>query len=453
MQFGTVTGRILATIADRPSDGNVEPDVVPVSGTVRFTPSVNAAISSSEGAIVLPTPIDAYLDDQGYLSLNGVRGVSLVATDSPDLNPTGFTYTVSFIDLKFDKFALAYKSFSMALPAGSTVDLATVTPVGSSNGAIIIRGEQGEPGPQGDPGPKGDPGPTIVDPVTQQFPDAVRARIAANIKDPNTVEGAAVGSALNTAGVSYTVLSTGSVFGDPNIVSDYGTVSYTAGKSGQAKAAGSVIRVEHTPAAIAAIKAAGGFTIEAWVKTAPSGNYSSFYAMGPIGSTSTGSVLLNTSNNAHLAPSNIGGSANVADSAWHHVAYCVNVDANGANWTNGKVYVDGVLDITDTKTVSAGTAWLSASYIGGLTGGTNGAGAAIDEFRVSSGIRYTAAFTPPTAVGIDPTTVVSMRFENNLATESSGYGPRPANAPAGSVTYIGSAQPSTWLAKDRWIKA
>lgn len=149
MLFGTVTGRIVATIADRLGDPDVNPDVVPVTGRVRFTPSVDAAISSTEGAIVLPTPIDADLDSEGYLSVNGERGVSLVATDSPDLNPTGFTYTVTFIDLKFDKFPLAYKSFSIALPAGSTVDLSTVTPVGSSNGAIIIRGAQGEPGPAG----------------------------------------------------------------------------------------------------------------------------------------------------------------------------------------------------------------------------------------------------------------------------------------------------------------
>lgn len=153
MQFGTVTGRILATIADRVTDPDVNPDVVPVGGKVVFTPSVSAAISSSEGAIVLPTPIEAVLDSEGYLSLNGERGVSLVATDSPDLNPTGFTYTVTFADLQFDKFKLSYKPFSIAVPAGQTVDLSTLTPVGSSNGAIIIRGAQGERGPQGDPGP------------------------------------------------------------------------------------------------------------------------------------------------------------------------------------------------------------------------------------------------------------------------------------------------------------
>ena len=158
MLFGTVTGRIVATIADRVGDPDVNPDVVPVYGKVRFTASLDAATSSTEGAIVLPTPIEADLDDEGYLSVNGVRGVVLVATDSPDLNPTGFTYTVSFIDLKFDKFPLKYNSFSMALPAGTTVDLSTATPVGSSNGAIIIRGEKGDVGPQGPQGAQGGQG-------------------------------------------------------------------------------------------------------------------------------------------------------------------------------------------------------------------------------------------------------------------------------------------------------
>lgn len=146
MQFGTVTGRLLATIADRVNDPDTDPDVVPVTGTVRFTPSVASVISSTEDAIIMPTPIEADIDSDGYISLNGVRGVTLVATDSSDLNPSGFTYTVSFVNLKFDKFALTYKPFSISLPAGTTVDLATVTPVGSSNGALLVRGPKGDPG-------------------------------------------------------------------------------------------------------------------------------------------------------------------------------------------------------------------------------------------------------------------------------------------------------------------
>lgn len=41
---------------------------------------------------------------------------------------------------------LSRGSFSFALPAGTTVDLTTVTPVATANGAAIIKGPKGDPG-------------------------------------------------------------------------------------------------------------------------------------------------------------------------------------------------------------------------------------------------------------------------------------------------------------------
>lgn len=170
MQFGTVTGRFLAIVADSPADSDDEPDLAPVTGQVRFTPSLAAGVA--EGAIVLPTPVTADLDSQGYVSLNGVRGVTLVATDSTGINPSNFTYAVSFIDLRYSGIPLTYRSFSFNLPAGTAVDLSEAAPVGTSNGVAILRGEKGDPGPAGPrgldgaastvpgpAGPKGDTGP------------------------------------------------------------------------------------------------------------------------------------------------------------------------------------------------------------------------------------------------------------------------------------------------------
>lgn len=168
MQFGTVTGRFLAIVADGPADSDTEPDLVPVTGQVRFTPSLAAGVA--DRAIVLPTPITADLDSQGYISLNGARGVTLVATDSTGINPSQFTYAVSFIDLRYEGIPLTYRSFSFELPAGTTVDLSEAAPVGTSNGVAILRGEKGDPGPAGPAGadstvpgpagPKGDTGAT-----------------------------------------------------------------------------------------------------------------------------------------------------------------------------------------------------------------------------------------------------------------------------------------------------
>lgn len=159
MQYGTVTGRFLASVADTAGDPDLDPDVVPITGKVRFTPSVSAVIASTERAIVLPTPVVADLDADGYISLNGSRGVNLVATDSTGITPTGFTYTVAFLDLKYGSTALAYNGYSMALPAGTTVDLSDVAPIPSSGGIAITRGERGETGPAGPAGATGATGP------------------------------------------------------------------------------------------------------------------------------------------------------------------------------------------------------------------------------------------------------------------------------------------------------
>lgn len=173
MQYGTVKGRFLAFVGDTPADPDLDPDIVPITGKVRFTPSISAVISSDEQAVVLPTAITADVDSEGYVSLNGVRGVNLVATDSTGINPTNFTYAVTFVDLKLGTQSLTYKPFNIALPAGSTVYLHDVAPVPVSNGVAIVRGERGEQGPAGvrgldgaastvpgPQGPKGDPGAT-----------------------------------------------------------------------------------------------------------------------------------------------------------------------------------------------------------------------------------------------------------------------------------------------------
>lgn len=168
MQFGTITGRFLATVADTTADTDTDPDLLPITGKVRFTPSMTATVAATEGAIVLPTPITADLDAEGYVSLNGVKGIRLVATNSAGLNPTNFTYAVSFPELRYGSVSVSYRTFNLSLPAGSVVDLSQVAPVEAANGISIVRGEQGERGPvgpqglqgiAGPAGPKGDTGP------------------------------------------------------------------------------------------------------------------------------------------------------------------------------------------------------------------------------------------------------------------------------------------------------
>jgi len=118
---------------------------VAIEGTVTFKPTprrLTNATASPRPVTILPKPVTVPL-------VNGEFETSdLIATDDPDNSPHGWNYRVEF---QFAGGASA-DPFNIELPENATVDLSTVTPVGSSAGVQIIRG----PGiPEIEPGTDG----------------------------------------------------------------------------------------------------------------------------------------------------------------------------------------------------------------------------------------------------------------------------------------------------------
>jgi hypothetical protein len=143
--YGTVTGRFLV---DAPED-------VPATGMVRFVPSPKRLrnMSSTPATVIVLEPVLCDLDVDGYLIDDaGNRSVTLVATDNADIAPLNWTWQVQ-ISVAGDRVARV----DMALPGGTTVDLATVIPVTPDDGVAptVVVGATGPTGPQG---PIGDPG-------------------------------------------------------------------------------------------------------------------------------------------------------------------------------------------------------------------------------------------------------------------------------------------------------
>jgi hypothetical protein len=140
------TGRVIGTFTQAiAGPAGAAPVLAPCAGTVTFTatPAFMIDAGSAPPLTILPQPFVASLD------ANGAIDITLMATDDLDLNPSGWTYTVSFA------IGPAYGPFSVRLPAGSVVDLSLVAPVASSNGQAIIVGPKGDKGDKGDPGPQG----------------------------------------------------------------------------------------------------------------------------------------------------------------------------------------------------------------------------------------------------------------------------------------------------------
>ena len=157
IKYGKVVGRFLGSVEDG-IDFDDEPDLVPLSGTITFTPSVKKVLSvAGDKVSIFPQPIKATLDSQGYLTHNFKRGVKLLAP-TLDVNPHSWTWNVSF-DLKQGSVKIQATSFDIDVPAyvaggdvndpdeGSTaVDLSEVAPVPAYNGMVIVRGETGQDG-------------------------------------------------------------------------------------------------------------------------------------------------------------------------------------------------------------------------------------------------------------------------------------------------------------------
>jgi hypothetical protein len=125
------------------------PDGTPMKGKVLFTPEPAILTSATHGVLLLGT-IEAALDEEG------VAAATLLATDDPDVTPTGWTYRVQ--ERWYDAPG---RSYPLSLPlAAPAVDLADVAPTAAAEGEYaIVTGPVGPTGPQGPIGPQGIVGP------------------------------------------------------------------------------------------------------------------------------------------------------------------------------------------------------------------------------------------------------------------------------------------------------
>lgn len=135
VEFCEVTGRFLRAVLDS-TDPDRDPEGVPLEGLrVTFTAGISPALVRNVSAVppvmIVVDPIVVFTDADGVLvDADGTAGVFLVASDDPDLDPSGWTYSV---DVRNTAGATITR-FSFVAPSGGSVDLATVVPVPASPG-------------------------------------------------------------------------------------------------------------------------------------------------------------------------------------------------------------------------------------------------------------------------------------------------------------------------------
>ncbi|XP_068917829.1 uncharacterized protein [Tenebrio molitor] len=136
ISYGTVVGRFIRAIADG-ADPDRDPDGVALDGLIiRFTPSATIfknATAEGGPVTIVADPIAVTTNADGVVvGPDGLPGVRLVATDDPDLQPTGWTWSVSITGANAPSI-----DFSFPLPSDATVDLTTLIPVPASPGESL----------------------------------------------------------------------------------------------------------------------------------------------------------------------------------------------------------------------------------------------------------------------------------------------------------------------------
>ncbi|MYV48228.1 hypothetical protein [Streptomyces sp. SID2888] len=155
------------------------PDGRPLSGRVVWRAPL----------LTFPAPYDVILGAPVYASLDaqGRFEVLLPATDAPDMNPSGWSYTVAE---QLDGIP-AGRSYQVLLPADTPqVDIADIAPTDPTTpNYVAVKGDPGPPGEQGEPGPEGQPGADAYEVAVTEGFVGTRAEWLASLIGPQGEKG------------------------------------------------------------------------------------------------------------------------------------------------------------------------------------------------------------------------------------------------------------------------
>lgn len=148
LSYGTVQARFVGDVVDG-GDADSLPDFVPLTGTVTFKSSVDRLLDASGRLVIVRMPITAVLDSEGYLctpstdaSVPPRRGIDLIATDNPGLNPTGWTWEVSYsLADEASQIRPKLPMHKIAVPGGEIVDLSMAVPPAAAQPVGIPQAE------------------------------------------------------------------------------------------------------------------------------------------------------------------------------------------------------------------------------------------------------------------------------------------------------------------------
>lgn len=224
---GLVTGQFYFVNEDTIADGDTDPQLTLVSGSAQITADIDGVLRmSAKSAILVPLAFNCKFNAQGYLVpedwVDGAVGLELPATDSPQFDTTGWTWTIRF-DLRevATNTTVRVKPITFQVPEGGITDLADVIPVAPSPGIITTRGTEGPEGPEG-------PAPTVVvgtveftgNPLEE---DVIREVVNTDLENPASETALRIAAVVNPKADKARL--------KPNTLTPAGRLCYYAGDS------------------------------------------------------------------------------------------------------------------------------------------------------------------------------------------------------------------------------
>ena len=212
-KVGMVAGRVLRAVADIGIGGDLYPDVLPATGTITFTPKVlESLIPGSPSTRIRSEAVTAQLDNAGYISRNGSKGVWLWAGSwTVDASAVGAgSFEILVTEHHTAEHPLDLWTYSKVPPAPGVTQYTLTIPAGGAAGQVLAlgndgqlkwvaaasggsgggsgpagpQGAKGDPGPAGPQGAKGDPGPAGPEhQVTQTEVEQLVALVLAHFTD------------------------------------------------------------------------------------------------------------------------------------------------------------------------------------------------------------------------------------------------------------------------------
>lgn len=147
--YATITGQLVYADSDG-TDPDQAPDIVPASGSVLVSPLVPSISYLGEKGhkVLVARAIRADLDDEGFVTVNGRRGITVPAVDSDKLRPRGFGYSITILPVSGTR-----PTELVVYPkAGDVVDIADLVRADTVAPDYTVPVNPGAPGQKGDPG-------------------------------------------------------------------------------------------------------------------------------------------------------------------------------------------------------------------------------------------------------------------------------------------------------------